>query len=95
MIKTKVYLAARYSRREELCRYREELTALGYVVQARWLNGKDLETGKLENAWYECSNSDCDYRCGIDSPYTAAPTPARGDDKAPQQPPLVGYQARP
>lgn len=35
----RIYLAARYSRRLELCGYREELQALGYEVQARWLNG--------------------------------------------------------
>src|SRR3954471_3166885 len=34
-----IYLAARYSRRLELCAYREQLSALGYLVQARWLNG--------------------------------------------------------
>ena len=36
----KIYLAARYSRREELCEYREQLHALGHEVQARWLNGE-------------------------------------------------------
>lgn len=36
----RIYLAARYSRREELCRYREELQACGHNVQARWLDGK-------------------------------------------------------
>lgn len=36
----KIYLAARYSRREELAAYREELKALGHDVQARWLDGK-------------------------------------------------------
>jgi len=36
----KIYLAARYSRREELCGYREQLRALGHDVQARWLNGE-------------------------------------------------------
>lgn len=35
----KVYLAARYSRREELCRYREQLQAHGFIVTSRWLNG--------------------------------------------------------
>jgi len=35
----KVYLAARYSRREELCGYRSHLETLGYVVTSRWLNG--------------------------------------------------------
>lgn len=36
---TTVYLAARYSRREELCGYRADLQALGFRVPARWLNG--------------------------------------------------------
>lgn len=36
----KIYLAARYSRREELCGYRSELEARGHRVQARWLNGE-------------------------------------------------------
>lgn len=35
-----VYLAARYSRRLELCQYRSELEAMGYLVRARWLNGE-------------------------------------------------------
>lgn len=34
-----IYLAARYSRREELCNYRTQLQALGHTVQARWLDG--------------------------------------------------------
>lgn len=34
-----VYLAARYSRREELCRYRADLQALGFHCTSRWLNG--------------------------------------------------------
>jgi len=35
----KIYLAARYSRRMELCGYREQLQALGHTVTSRWLNG--------------------------------------------------------
>jgi len=35
----RIYLAARYSRREELCAYREQLQEMGHDVQARWLNG--------------------------------------------------------
>ena len=35
-----IYLAGRYSRREELCGYREQLRSLGLTVQARWLDGK-------------------------------------------------------
>lgn len=34
-----VYLAARYSRREELCGYRQTLRELGFTVTSRWLNG--------------------------------------------------------
>lgn len=34
-----IYLAARYSRRLELCGYREELRAMGHVVTSRWLDG--------------------------------------------------------
>lgn len=36
----RIYLAARYSRREELCGYREQLRAIGHTVQAVWLDGK-------------------------------------------------------
>jgi hypothetical protein len=35
----KVYLASRYSRREELCKVREDLQKLGFEVTSRWLNG--------------------------------------------------------
>ena len=36
----RIYLAARYSRREELCHYRDELRKMGHDVQARWLDGE-------------------------------------------------------
>lgn len=36
----RIYLAARYSRRLELCGYREQLRAAGHVVQACWLDGQ-------------------------------------------------------
>lgn len=35
----KIYLAARYSRRLELCEYRAALQSIGLTVQARWLEG--------------------------------------------------------
>ena len=35
----RIYLASRYSRRVELCGYRNQLTAAGHTVQAEWLNG--------------------------------------------------------
>lgn len=36
----KVYLAARYSRRLELCVYRDLIIQAGHEVPARWLNGE-------------------------------------------------------
>jgi predicted HAD superfamily Cof-like phosphohydrolase len=38
----KIYLAAMYGRRLELCGYREQLRANGLDVQARWLDGHHL-----------------------------------------------------
>lgn len=37
---SKIYLASRYSRREELCKYRKSLQVLGFTITSRWLNGK-------------------------------------------------------
>lgn len=36
----RIYLASRYSRREELCGYRSQLQSVGHTVTSRWLNGK-------------------------------------------------------
>ncbi len=36
----KIYLAARYSRRLELCGYREQLRKMGHTVNAVWLDGQ-------------------------------------------------------
>ena len=38
------YLAARYSRREELQGYKAELEALGHTVYGQWLTGAHLAT---------------------------------------------------
>lgn len=35
----RIYLAARYTRRLELCGYARDLEAIGHVVTSRWLNG--------------------------------------------------------
>jgi hypothetical protein len=44
----KVYLAARYSRREELCVYRRWLIAAGAQVTSRWLDGEhQISDGQL------------------------------------------------
>lgn len=41
-----IYLAARYSRLDELCVYREEIEAAGHHVTSNWLNisGHEFET---------------------------------------------------
>lgn len=50
----KIYLAARYSRRLEICQYRDELVALGHVVTSRWLNGThEFTEGLSPTAAYE------------------------------------------
>lgn len=36
----RIYLASRYSRRIELCGYREQLRAIGHAIDAVWLNGE-------------------------------------------------------
>ena len=36
----KIYLAARYSRRIELCGYRVILKSYGHTITSRWLNGE-------------------------------------------------------
>ncbi len=49
----KAYLAARYTRRLELCAYRTDLERLGIEVISRWLNGShqlDNEGRPLGNA---------------------------------------------
>lgn len=38
---SRIYLAARYGRREELCGYRETLRELGHEVTSRWLDTDD------------------------------------------------------
>lgn len=42
-----IYLAARYTRRLELCQYRMALEDLGHVITSHWLDGVDshLDTG--------------------------------------------------
>lgn len=45
MDKLNFYLAARYSRREELCAYRSDLESRGHAVPARWLAGEHQVRG--------------------------------------------------
>lgn len=39
-MRTKIYLASRYSRRVELCGYAVELLGLGFEITSRWLKGE-------------------------------------------------------
>lgn len=48
-----IYLAARYSRRIELCEYRKTLLLMGHAVQARWLDGNH----QLDNSGKPISES--------------------------------------
>lgn len=58
----KIYLAGRYSRRLELCGYREELQKLGLAVTSRWLNGEHqlsrdgLKLGAIGEEYVEAGN---------------------------------------
>ena len=45
-----IYLAARYSRREELCAYAETLRGLGFTVTSRWIDGSHQSPDETENA---------------------------------------------
>lgn len=51
----KVYLAARYARRNELREYRTQLEALGIHVTSRWLDENEPLDGNMthkEDTWY-------------------------------------------
>jgi hypothetical protein len=52
----RIYLAARYSRREELCVYADELRAAGLIVTSRWLLGEhqwDGDAAEVARAYEE------------------------------------------
>lgn len=64
----KIYLCARYSRREEMRGYADLLQAAGHVVTSRWINGShdlsdaatDLDRSKLAREDYsDLSSADC------------------------------------
>jgi hypothetical protein len=66
-----VYLAARYSRRLELCRYREDLDRIGVSVTSRWLNG-DHQIGDHGTPIGETGTSLIEGYAGGNSPEAAA-----------------------
>lgn len=47
----KIYLAARYARRQELCGYAEELRRVGHVIDARWLLGEHQLHPGADTVW--------------------------------------------
>lgn len=64
-----IYLASRYSRRRELCAYRDALQVLGYHVTSRWLNGSHQfsNDGKPIDETGEAliENGTCDEAAGL------------------------------
>ena len=44
----KIYLAAKYSRMEELRGYRDQLIALGHTVTSRWLDGNHEQSDESD-----------------------------------------------
>ena len=58
----RIYLAGRYSRRVELCGYRQRLQDIGHTVTSRWLNGKHqlstdgLSLGAINEEFVEPGN---------------------------------------
>jgi hypothetical protein len=56
----KLYLAARYSRREEICTYRRDLEKEGFEVTSRWLDGKHGKSYEANNIAQHvlCANED-------------------------------------
>jgi hypothetical protein len=58
----RVYLAARYSRNDEMRGVRDVLTALGYEVTSRWI---DLHDGELEASFTPEVLNDDPERCAI------------------------------
>lgn len=58
----RVYLASRFSRREEMVRYAEELKARGHEVDARWLTDPHHRvSGRHEDAEFNAGLAEHDY----------------------------------
>lgn len=57
----RIYLAARYRRREELRRHAEDLSALGHDVTSRWiLGGHSVSGGFDDPTWARLAQEDAD-----------------------------------
>ena len=67
----RIYLAARYGRRSELCGYRDRLEAMHQNVTSRWLNGNH-QIGDGGNPIGDAGESLVEGDDGSDSPEAAA-----------------------
>lgn len=68
----RIYLAARYSRREELCGYGATLDEMGHTITSRWLNGNhqidrglSVEREQNERVRFACEDRDDVYRAQL------------------------------
>ena len=55
----KIYLAAKYSRMEELREYRNQLIALGHTVTSRWLDGNHEQAGNMGYRSFAGTDREC------------------------------------
>src|SRR5258708_20860708 len=54
--KMRYHLAARYARRVELCRYREQLLSIGDTVTSRWLDFRTMPSWSCGIARQDCED---------------------------------------
>lgn len=54
----RIYLAARYSRIDELNEYKQDLRGLGHYVTSRWLEGEHRAADDDESRWAEFAADD-------------------------------------
>jgi len=54
--KMRYHLAARYARRVELCRYREQLLSIGDTVTSRWLDFRKMPSWSCGIAREDCED---------------------------------------
>ena len=64
----RVYIAARYRRRDEVKRCAEDLQRLGHQVTSRWLHGHDVAPGPLDNpSWAAIAQEDVEDTLAADT----------------------------
>ncbi len=74
----KIYLSARYERRQELRLYRDRLIKSGHEVISSWLDTDDFKGAVDIEKWRECANleraeiNQCDTMIIFSEPYLSA-----------------------